>query len=53
LSAQEDLLCARFMRSPATGWSEDAAMFDLIFGAIIAAGLFGYLLYALLNPEHL
>jgi K+-transporting ATPase KdpF subunit len=28
-------------------------MFDLILGAIVAAGLAGYLVYALLHPEKL
>lgn len=30
-----------------------AAMFDLVLGAIVAAGLAAYLAYALLHPEKL
>jgi K+-transporting ATPase KdpF subunit len=29
------------------------AMLDLVLGAIVAAGLAGYLVYALLHPEKL
>jgi K+-transporting ATPase KdpF subunit len=36
--------------SPATG-SRRRAMLDLILGAAVSLGLFGYLLYALLRPE--
>jgi K+-transporting ATPase KdpF subunit len=39
------------MPKPAPG--SEAAMLDLILGGAVAAGLLGYLLWALLRPEDL